>query len=1007
MKHLAVPIIRNKLSVPPLAERLVERPRLSQLITELIDDNRVLWVVATAGAGKTTAVVQAAALRARPLAWLTLDGTDTAPGRLLIYLEAALAEHVREADGLASRALAAGIPHTEAAGLLAEAIADNTLLLVLDGLENLVGAHEALSVISAMIRYAPVGLKIVLLSRVDVPIDVGVLTGVDRVAAVGEADLAFTTQEAAGALVKAGKTTVDPAQAVMATGGWVTGVLFEAWRSRQHVAGTGGEADPLHGYLASQILGSLDEEERAFLISTSLLDEVTSVRAAALGEHHAGERLVALRAKHLPVSWISGAYRMRCHPRFREYLITCFERRDQAEVMALRRAYGELLHSEGHLEEAVEQFLAAGALERALIEADGVINEVIDRLDFAVAERWVSALASPDAPSPRALALAQLMLAIAGEDYHRGGSIADGLESAGAREELARRSPKAAGIMAWSYWHLARLEDMRAVMAAAARSPELKAVRYLYSLVDHTAPAASAAPVLSGGPLDALVMRVHYAHGRLHEVSRTPASRWAAAVSAPWRIGALRATGRLGEALELYQAADAGHWAPAWMHGIVGAELMIDLEDAGEVRRVLARGRELIRASGSVVFEWLSAIIEAKFELRLNRDPAAAMAILDQVEAAGGRRYDFISEGLDTWRGLALLMSGPEGEAAAAVLRGAVASMVAANRTIDLPAAAVYLAEAEWRRGDLAAADDAADQALAAAHFQQSNHQILLALEDFEAVIARRLDAETGANSPWHELGRALGARGIRAGREGTTDIVLFEFGRIAMTVDGQDVKPRITKSLALLAYLIAAPDHAANRDRLLAALFDGRSDSSARSYLRQAVHRLREILPEGVGPAFVGNQLVMEGAVTLTSDSNRLEILLAQAARLQGAEKLDELTRALEILDGGEYLPGVESAWAVQRREDFEVLAVEARLEAAQLAFAGQQYRRAGQLAEDVVAGDSFKESAWRLLMQIANALGDEDLVVATFRRCKLALEELDVTPSDSTQQLFEQLRR
>lgn len=88
-------------------------------------------------------------------------------------------------------------------------------------------------------------------------------------------------------------------------------------------------------------------------------------------------------------------------------------------------------------------------------------------------------------------------------------------------------------------------------------------------------------------------------------------------------------------------------------------------------------------------------------------------------------------------------------------------------------------------------------------------------------------------------------------------------------------------------------------------------------------------------------------------------------------------------------------------------MLAVEARLEAAQLAFAAQQYRRAGQLAEDVVAGDSFKESAWRLLMQIANALGDEDLVVATFRRCKRALEELDVTPSDSTQQLFEQLRR
>ena len=73
---------------------------------------------------------------------------------------------------------------------------------------------------------------------------------------------------------------------------------------------------------------------------------------------------------------------------------------------------------------------------------------------------------------------------------------------------------------------------------------------------------ASAAPVLSGGPSDALVMRVHYAHGRLHEVSRMPASRWAAAVSAPWRIGrCARVPGRLGE-LRLYQAADAGIGPP-------------------------------------------------------------------------------------------------------------------------------------------------------------------------------------------------------------------------------------------------------------------------------------------------------------------------------------------------------------------------------------------------------------------------------------------------------------
>ena len=48
--------------------------------------------------------------------------------------------------------------------------------------------------------------------------------------------------------------------AVESTAGWVTGVLFEGWRSSDHVAGQGGETDPLYDYLSSQILGQLSEK---------------------------------------------------------------------------------------------------------------------------------------------------------------------------------------------------------------------------------------------------------------------------------------------------------------------------------------------------------------------------------------------------------------------------------------------------------------------------------------------------------------------------------------------------------------------------------------------------------------------------------------------------------------------------------------------------------------------------------------------------------------------------
>ena len=44
---------------------------------------------------------------------------------------------------------------------------------------------------------------------------------------------------------------------------------------------------------------------------------------------------------------------------------------------------------------------------------------------------------------------------------------------------------------------------------------------------------------------------------------------------------------------------------------------------------------------------------------------------------------------------------------------------------------------------------------------------------------------------------------------------------------------------------------------------------------------------------------------------------------------------------------------------------------------------------------------------MRIANATGDEDRVIAAYRRCERRLGELGTTPSSTTRQLLETLRR
>jgi DNA-binding SARP family transcriptional activator len=318
---------------------------------------------------------------------------------------------------------------------------------------------------------------------------------------------------------------------------------------------------------------------------------------------------------------------------------------------------------------------------------------------------------------------------------------------------------------------------------------------------------------------------------------------------------------------------------------------------------------------------------------------------------------------------------------------------------IELPAAAVCLAEAEWRAGNEEAADAAADLALEAARSQRSNHILLQGLADFPAVVSRKIDAELRTDSPWHELGRALMARRVAVAGYGEHTVLMHEFGAAAIVVDGEEVRAPLTKCVELLAFL-AAREGATNRAALLDALFDGRDDGSARSYLRQVIHRLRGLLPE---EALISeaDAVRLGERVGVTSESAQLLAGLAEASRLSGAKQLGAILEALALSERGAYLPTVETDWARERAAEIETACLDARLEAAALAFAAGDYPLAGRLCEEVVATDPFRERGWRLLIKIATELGDGDAATLAYRRCETALAEVGSAPTSATRAL------
>ena len=337
------------------------RPRLELLISGLIETHRVVVVTATAGAGKTTAVGQTLSRWGRPSAWLSLQRADRQPGRLVTYLAAALSEvDDRSYTENVASALSARLSPAETAEYLGELVPDEDWVVVLDNAEVLAHEPEAVVVVTAFAHALPRSATLLICSRVSLPLSFEAPNSPVHVGAIDEQDLAFSNTEAEAALSLIGATAIDAETAVRLTGGWVAGVLFEAWRADAHVAGLGGETDPLHGYLATEVLARLDDPMRGLLVTTSVLDVVTVESARSLGLADVTAIMAALRPVRLPVAWVPGELAFRCHPRFREFLQQQLERRPDDHVAAVRLAHARFLSRSARFEDAATAPLSGG-----------------------------------------------------------------------------------------------------------------------------------------------------------------------------------------------------------------------------------------------------------------------------------------------------------------------------------------------------------------------------------------------------------------------------------------------------------------------------------------------------------------------------------------------------------------------------------------------------------------------------------------------------------------------
>ncbi|MEU6623294.1 LuxR C-terminal-related transcriptional regulator [Streptomyces litmocidini] len=427
---LGNPFLRTRFALPARPGTFLRRDRLVRHLGQAL--RTPLTVVnGSAGAGKTLLVADWAANPEGPLAWLTLDAAVEGPGMFWAHLLQSL-----KAGGVPVPATI-GFPadasrvHPTLLSRLAWELArrDRPVVLVIDEFDRMTDPEVARQ-LESVLRHAGRGLRLVLVSRTEplLPLHRYRLAG--EVTEIRDAELAFTTEEAAELLGMHGLSLAAPVVAALVerTRGWAAGLRLSALAARssrdpelylkEFEAGRGTIAD----FLLAEVLDRQPPETQDLLLRISVLDrfcpdladELTRRRDAAtiLAELHQANAFV----EDFGHDW----YRL--HPLFREILRAHLRRRAPGLEPQLHRRAAHWLRRSGTLSETLSNAAAAQDwtyMAQVLVE-DLAIGQLFTGPDSGEPADWFAGMEREGEASDPATNLVRTACALARSDLDGG-----------------------------------------------------------------------------------------------------------------------------------------------------------------------------------------------------------------------------------------------------------------------------------------------------------------------------------------------------------------------------------------------------------------------------------------------------------------------------------------------------------------------------------------------------------------------------------------------------------
>lgn len=284
-------LLATKFFIPVASQPLVTRSRLNDLLNEGLQ-RRITLVCAPAGFGKSTLLAEWVRSLPTPpdgpfVAWLSLDEDDDNPARFGEYFITALS---RAFPSVGSQALEYLYTPEGPAMHTVQTVLINSLvqseaehLAVLDDYHYVTdpAIHSSLAY---LLDHLPPNVHLMVSSRVEPPLQLSRMRARGWLLEVGTDDLRCTDEEAANFFkVTAGVDLPDheTLQAIQRAEGWLVGLQLLGHSLRGHsypsrlLAEMSGAREYILDYLIEEVLRGQPEEVQAFLLQTSILNELS------------------------------------------------------------------------------------------------------------------------------------------------------------------------------------------------------------------------------------------------------------------------------------------------------------------------------------------------------------------------------------------------------------------------------------------------------------------------------------------------------------------------------------------------------------------------------------------------------------------------------------------------------------------------------------------------------------------------------------------------------------